>query len=266
MKLVDEGLKEIFEKAEITDIIKAYGYMRNSGCYSRAESMSNALYNFDLETVNEYDLIIRREYRDSPPVLEFYKLANVPHLQDYIAFCLTHTSADGIPAMDVHEDAYELVIEIEEPNNLDTMFLLKEFKGIQMRKVEQANRHKVIDGVIHDGEVEEEMVEHGYPNDAVNEEGPVPVDVVEDGRDWDVAEADEEVMEEEWGEADGDDLPRRATGADDILNRYPELADMADMVRRQRAEREARGEETDDRTRRGEEILEQIDRIQRLLR
>jgi hypothetical protein len=156
MKLVDEGLKIIFEKAKITDVIKAYGYMRTSGCYTRAESMSNALYYFDIETINDYDLMITREYKDNTKSLEFYKLADVPHLEEYIAFCLTHKNDDGIPQMDIHEDAYVLAVAFEEGNEIDTRFLLKDFKGMLMHKYESGDRHTVIDGVIHDGDMRDD--------------------------------------------------------------------------------------------------------------
>lgn len=258
MKLVDEGLKKIFEKADITDIIKAYGYLRNSGCYTRAESMSNALYNFDLESVNEYDLIIHREYRDDTKVLEFYKLADVPHLQDYIAFCLTHEDSDGCPAMEIHDDAYDKVIEFESPSLLDMMYLLKEFKGIQMRRAEERNQHQFVDGVV--------MEDGG--EDVFDPEGDeLPQEVVEEMQQWGEAAPDD-------ADADAIPLPRNRTvfeGEDDTdgfanVIHMDELTGLIqERAQRNRDRRFEEGGTLEDVQQRTEELMTNINRLQQIM-
>ena len=150
MKLVDEKLKEIFVSCEVTDIIKAYSYLVNSGCYSRIESISNALYYFDKNTIKEYDMVIIREYRNSESrSLEFYKLIDEPHIYDYLEYCIKNSK------LDIHKDAYNQLITIEELNKVDSDYLLTEFDGIIHNIRENRNKsHSIIDGVIHDGDME----------------------------------------------------------------------------------------------------------------
>ncbi len=197
MKLVDEGLKKVFEKSNITDFPKAYGYMISGG-YTRAEAMSNALYYYKLESVNDYDLIIVRrnhdmntkascgssdgigvvEYYDT---LEFYKLINIPHLAEYIGFCLSHQNKD---VSMIHEEAYTKVIQIDNINVVDFDFITKDYKGVVSKIVTQSDSYSNHNGVIN--------------GDAMMDaDGDVAVDDIgEEVGDMEYAEMDEDVETE----------------------------------------------------------------------
>jgi len=264
MKLVDEGLKDIFDKANITDVIKAYGYLRNSGCYSRAASMSNALYYFDKETLNEYDLIIRREYRDESVCLEFYKLVGEPHIHDYISYCLTHKNND------VHEDAYELVVEFEEASQLDSQYLIQGFKGIHINKIEESNKHQIIDGVIHDGD--DDMLRPAQGEMLMAE----PIAFGDDNAFGNIAPNDGVVEEDGVYEADGTRIGnvyvpepdnRPYSGPDNMT-----IEELTRMIQRNARQMERyEGDLGDDdmtvrlARRRRDELMENIDRVRRIL-
>lgn len=195
MKLVDEGLKKVFERSNITCFLKAYAHMINSGCYTRAEAMSNALYYFDINSINDYDLIIIKKTNNTRDIkiregeiksniqfydsVEFYKLGDVPHLNGYIAFCLAHENKD---VSMLHEEAYTKIFEIDNINVVDFDFITQGYKGLISKRIIEHSNYSVRAGVIGDEDVAEEVVEErmenvlAYDDEEVEEEVDTDID------------------------------------------------------------------------------------------
>jgi len=198
MKLVDEGLKKVFERSNITCFLKAYAHMINSGCYTRAEAMSNALYYFDINSINDYDLIIIKKTNNTRDMkiregeitsniqfydsIEFYKLGDVPHLNGYIAFCLAHENKD---VSMLHEDAYTKVLEIDNINVVDFDFITQGYKGLISKTIIEHCNYSVRAGVIGEDNAMEERIEDALGYDDVEGE-EAPDEEVENEVDFDV--------------------------------------------------------------------------------
>jgi hypothetical protein len=126
MKLVDKGLKEIFKRKEITTFIKAYGYLINTGCYNKVEAISNALYYFPDNNINDYDLIMYRNIDGSKKDVTFYKLIDGEHLKSYIDSIIK--DADG----DIYDELVKIYTEdtiIDGITNREFNFICKDYNG-----------------------------------------------------------------------------------------------------------------------------------------
>lgn len=200
MKLVDEGLKKVFERSNITCFLKAYAHMINSGCYTRAEAMSNALYHFDINSINDYDLIIIKKTNNTRDMkicegeitsnvqiydsVAFYKLADIPHLHGYVSFCLAHENKD---VSMLHEDAYTKIFEIDNINVVDFDFITQGFKGLISKTIVEHSNYSVRAGVIGEENGMEERMEHALAYDDDEEVAEAaPDEEVENEVDFDV--------------------------------------------------------------------------------
>lgn len=129
MKLVDEKLKKIFEKEGIDNFIEAYGYLKNSGCYSRLECMSNSLYYYPEVNINDYDLIILYDNDTEKKEIVLYKLIDAEHMKGYIEFSFSNENYS-----EIHEELYTKIITIDELHINDVQFITKGYENLMLRR------------------------------------------------------------------------------------------------------------------------------------
>lgn len=134
MRLVDEGLKEIFERNNINDFIQAFGYLVNTGCYLRVEVMSNCLNYFSIDDVNNYHLVVEEWTSGSHIDVTFYKKNYDESIEDYIKFCYDK-SIDPMYNVDIHLDAYTEVCKITFKNPHDYEYVMQNYNGFR-KKIE----------------------------------------------------------------------------------------------------------------------------------
>lgn len=137
MKFVDEKLEKIFKRSNVEGFIEAYAYLKNTGCFTRLECMSNALHYFPENNVNDFGLIIIREFDDTPNYdVHLHKLIGVDHMKDYIEYLNENIKQSSNMGMtwEINEDLFTETIVINQVNFEDFGFITKDYKGYVIRR------------------------------------------------------------------------------------------------------------------------------------
>lgn len=196
MDLIDEKLATIFKESNVTDFIEAYAYLISCGCYKQFEAISNALFHFNVDDVNKYDLIIFRQYSDKTNV-EFYKRPTSPHLDEFITHFLNMDFSDNMPY--AHRNFSDIIfekpiiIEVSDESliGIEISYIMTKYKGKKEEQYVESNSYRIIGGIINpdDDEVGEMIADD--MDDEINEDIIIDAETGEINIDgWGVGEAD----------------------------------------------------------------------------